>query len=43
MAGDTNKDNKIDIKEFKEIYRGIINMELQIKNNVAINKNRSSI
>jgi len=38
MAGDTNKDNKIDLKEFKEIYKGIINMELQLKkNNTKIN------
>jgi len=31
MAGDTNKDNKIDYNEFKVIFLGIVQSELQDK------------
>jgi len=31
MEGDKNKDNRIDLNEFKSIYKGILKMELQIK------------
>jgi len=31
MEGDKNQDNRIDLEEFKQIFIGIIRMELQTK------------
>lgn len=31
MDGDKDSDNKIDLEEFKQIFLGIIRMELQTK------------